>query len=426
MARHLPELRRGAALCSLPGQDSTALFRLFPVRNRRSGVWEVFRVFLRLGLTSFGGPSAHVGYFRDEFVSRRRWLDDEAFASILALCQFLPGPASTQFAIAVGYLRAGLPGAIAAWAGFTLPSALLMSGFALGMLHYRPAGDPGWLQGLRVAVVVVVARAVWGMARALCPSRVHLTLAFVSAMAVLALRMPWAQVAVIGAGALLGGWLFRKSVEIREEASVVAPGPAHSWMWLAVFALLLFATPWMAHASGWEAVLSAYGFFRSGALVFGGGHVVLPLLRDLVVPPGWMSDETFMAGYGAAQALPGPLFAISAYLGILSNGPLHGIAGGVAALGAISLPGGLLVLGLLPHWRKQSQNRLVRAALQGTNAAVVGLLLAALYHPVWTSGIAGANHLILGLGLFVLLSVWNVPPWAGVLLAAGAGQWLLG
>lgn len=389
-------------------------------------MWEVFRVFLRLGLTSFGGPSAHVGYFRDEFVSRRRWLDDEGFASTLALCQFLPGPASTQFGIAVGYLRAGLPGALAAWVGFTLPSALLMSGFALGMLHYGPAGDPGWLQGLRVAVVVVVARAVWGMSRSLCPGRVHLSLAFLSAMAVLALPMSWTQVAVIGAGAVLGALLFRKTVEVRREASVAVPGLAHSWLWLTLFALLLFATPWVAHATGSEAVRFGYGFFRSGALVFGGGHVVLPLLRDLVVPPGWMTDETFMAGYGAAQALPGPLFSISAYLGILSSGPLHGIPGGLVALGSISLPGGLLVLGLLPHWRKQSQNRLVRAALQGTNAAVVGLLLAALYHPVWTSGIAGPNHLILGLGLFVLLSVWNWPPWAGVLLAAGAGQWLLG
>lgn len=389
-------------------------------------VWEVFRVFLRLGLTSFGGPSAHVAFFHDEFVSRRKWLDEETFASTLALCQFLPGPASSQFGMAVGSMRAGLPGALAAWLGFTLPSALLMFGFALGMLRYAPAGDPGWLQGLRVAVVVVVARAVWGMAQTLCPGRVHLTLAFLSAIAMLAWNTAWTQVAVIAAGGLLGSVLFLRSVEVRQEEHERCPGSKRSWIWLGFFLLFLLVTPFVARAMGWESLRFAHGFYQAGALVFGGGHVVLPLLRELVVPQGWMSDETFMAGYGAAQAVPGPLFTISAYLGTLSTGPLRGVTGGLVALGAIFLPGALLVLGVLPHWRKQSRNRPVRAALQGANAAVVGLLLAALYHPVWTSGILGPRHLMLSLGLFTLMAVWNLPPWAGVLLAAGAGAVLLG
>lgn len=387
--------------------------------------WEVFRVFLRLGLTSFGGPSAHIAYFREEFVIRRKWLDEETFASIVALCQFLPGPASSQFGLAVGHMRAGVAGALAAWLGFTLPSAALMIGFALGMLHYAPQADPGWLQGLRVAVVVVVARAVWGMARTLCPGRIHLTLAFLSAITVLAVNAAWTQVAVIAVGGGIGCLLFTRSIESGEKTLAVSEKGRLSWLWLCLFALLLFATPIVARLIRCAPLDFAYGFYRSGALVFGGGHVVLPLLRDLVVPRGWMTDETFMAGYGAAQALPGPLFTIAAYLGTLSAGPVQGIGGGLLALFSIFLPGWLLVLGVLPHWRKRSQSRLARAALQGANSSVVGLLVAALYHPVWTSGMLGVRHMMLGLSLFLLMAVWNFPPWAGVLMAAGMGALML-
>ena len=387
--------------------------------------WEVFRVFLRLGLTSFGGPSAHIAYFREEFVIRRKWLDEETFASIVALCQFLPGPASSQFGLAVGHMRAGVAGALAAWLGFTLPSAALMIGFALGMLHYAPQADPGWLQGLRVAVVVVVARAVWGMARTLCPGRIHLTLAFLSAITVLAVNAAWTQVAVIAVGGAIGCLLFTRSIESGEKTLAVSEKGRLSWLWLCLFALLLFATPFVARLIRCAPLDFAYGFYRSGALVFGGGHVVLPLLRDLVVPRGWMTDETFMAGYGAAQALPGPLFTIAAYLGTLSAGPVQGIGGGLLALFSIFLPGWLLVLGVLPHWRKRSQSRLARAALQGANSSVVGLLVAALYHPVWTSGMLGVRHMMLGLSLFLLMAVWNFPPWAGVLMAAGMGALML-
>lgn len=388
-------------------------------------VWEVFWVFLRLGCTSFGGPSAHIGYFRDELVNRRGWLDEQAFASTLALCQFLPGPASSQFGMAVGQMRAGLGGALAAWLGFTLPSALIMTAFAQGMLHLAPQGDPGWLQGLRVAVVVVVAKAVWSMARSLCASRVHLTLALVSAMIILSWHEAWAQVVVIAGGGFLGAMLFREGAGQSGEDGEADAG-RFSWIWLVLFFVLLLGTPVVVHAMGWEILGFAHGFYRAGSLVFGGGHVVLPLLRDLVVPPGWMTDETFMAGYGAAQAVPGPLFTISAYLGTLSTGPLGGVTGGLVALVAIFLPGGLLVLGVLPHWQRQSQNRWARAALQGANAAVVGLLLAALYHPVWTSGMLGPRHFVVGLALFSAMGVWNLPPWAGVLLAAGAGALFLG
>jgi chromate transporter len=387
--------------------------------------WEVFRVFLRLGLTSFGGPSAHIAYFREEFVNRRKWLDEDTFASTLALCQFLPGPASSQFGLAVGHMRAGLPGALAAWLGFTLPSAALMIGFGLGMLNYAPKADPGWLQGLRVAVVVVVAKAVWGMARTLCPGRIHLTLAFLSAIAVLAGSAAWTQVTVIAVGAVMGCLLFSRSIECKDEAVAVSENSRHSWVWLSLFGFLLLGTPFVAKLIRWAPLDFAYGFYRSGALVFGGGHVVLPLLRDLVVPQGWMTDGTFMAGYGAAQALPGPLFTIAAYLGTISAGPVRGIAGGLVALLAIFLPGWLLVLGVLPHWRRRSQSRLARAALQGTNSSVVGLLVAALYHPVWTSGMLGPRHMILGLSLFLLMAVWDLPPWAGVLMAAGMGALML-
>jgi len=382
----------------------------------------VFLVFLRLGCTSFGGPVAHIGFFRDEFVDRRKWLTEDEFSSTLALCQFLPGPASSQFGLSVGMMRAGFPGALAAWIAFTTPSAILMIAFALGMLKFAPEGDPGWLQGLRIAVVVVVIKAVWGMARSLCPDRERLTLAFAAAIAILTLQTAWSQVAVIIAGGLVGWVLYRDKIDVLPAAPAIESKTRHfSLVWVVLFFGLLLLPP--LFASEW--LNAAHGFYRSGSLVFGGGHVVLPLLRDSVVPPGWMTDETFMAGYGAAQAVPGPLFTISAYLGTISSGPLSGIGGGIIALVAIFLPSFLLIFGALPHWQKLSQNQQAAAALQGANAAVVGLLLAALYQPVWLSGILSTTHAIIGLGLFALVIFWKLPPWGAVLVAALAGHLLL-
>ena len=385
-------------------------------------VLEVFLVFLRLGCTSFGGPVAHIGFFREEFVNRKKWLTEDEFSSTLALCQFLPGPASSQFGLSVGMMRAGFPGALAAWFAFTTPSALLMIAFALGMMELAPEGDPGWLQGLRIAVVVVVIKAVWGMAKSLCPDRERLTLAFGTAIAILALQAAWSQVTVIIIGGLAGWALYRDKIDALPAApSIESKARPLSLAWIVLFFALLLLPPLFAN----EWLTAAHGFYRSGSLVFGGGHVVLPLLRDSVVPPGWMTDETFMAGYGAAQAVPGPLFTISAYLGTISNGPLTGIGGGLVALVAIFLPSFLLIFGALPHWQKLSQNRQATAALQGANAAVVGLLLAALYQPVWLSGILSTTHAIIGLGLFALVIFWKLPPWGAVIVAALAGHLLL-
>ena len=383
-----------------------------------SAFLEVFTVALRLGLTSFGGPIAHLGYFRDEYVARRKWLDEKSYADLVALCQFLPGPASSQVGMAIGISRAGLPGALAAWLGFTLPSALLLIVFAFGVDALGTAAAAGWLHGLKVVAVAVVAQAVWGMAKSLCPDRQRATLAIVAAVVTLSWPTAAGQVvSIIIAGIV--GWLFLAPTILTSQVHAQFPVSKRTgvFAWIIFFVLLLGLPAIRPLAqSHWLDVFDS--FFRVGSLVFGGGHVVLPLLQTEVVGPGWITNEQFVAGYGATQAVPGPLFTFSAYLGAV----MHGWSGGLLTLTAIFLPSFLLVVGALPFWQRLRANANFQSALSGVNAAVVGLLLAALYSPVWTSAIHSATDFALGLLGFMLLMFWKQQPWLVVLLSAAAGE----
>ena len=378
----------------------------------------VFLAFLRLGCTSFGGPVAHLGYFRTEFVERRRWLDEAAYADIVALCQFLPGPASSQVAVSLGLLRAGLPGGLAAWAGFTLPSAIAMVLFAAGVGHLADPGHAAWLHGLRIVAVAVVAQAVRGMAATLCPDRTRLTLA--AACAVLVLFVPTAlgQLCAILLGAAAGWRLVAPTTPPATAQPALAVPRVLSLCCLAAFPLLLFGLPALAALVPSHPLALASRFYRAGALVFGGGHVVLPLLRDAVVPPGWIGNDRFLAGYGAVQAVPGPLFTFAAYLGAAMRPGPSGWLGAALCLAAIYLPSFLLLVGVLPFWEGLRRRPAVRAALAGVNAAVVGVLLAALYTPVWTTAIGTPADFALALAAFLLLTTWRVPPWLVVALGA--------
>jgi chromate transporter len=390
---------------------------------------ETFHVALRLGLTSFGGPIAHLGYFRREYVERRQWLTDQEYADLVALCQFLPGPASSQVGFAVGMKRAGIPGGLSAWLGFTLPSAVLMIAFAIGVTHLGDLQGAGWLRGLKIAAVAVVADAVWKMSRKLTPDRTRLTMAVAAAALLLlapmtSLPQAWVQVALILAGAGIGWFLFRDTT----VAGAVEPHPyrhAPVVIGLGGFFALLFVLPTLAGFVPNQALAYFDSFYRSGSLVFGGGHVVLPLLEAEVVGHGWLGQDAFLAGYGAAQALPGPLFAFSAYLGAAMDLPPHGAVGGMLCLAAIYLPSWLLVVGVLPVWDRARRAPAVQAALKGTNAVVVGILLAALYHPVWTAAVDGATAFVIVMASGLLLMAWRWPSWAVVLLAAGIGEMLL-
>jgi chromate transporter len=383
-------------------------------------VLEVLGVATRLGLTSFGGPIAHLGYFREEYVRRRKWIKEDAYADLVALCQFLPGPTSSQVGIAIGIVRAGLPGAVVAWLGFTLPSAIALVAFAFG-LQRLGLTDAGWLHGLKVAAVAVVANAVWGMARSLAPDRERATVAILSAVVVLAWPGAPGQVLVVALAGLIGWRLLPGSsgekrvslpISLRRRTGVTA---------LVVFVALLVGLPLLRPVVASQAFVVFDSFFRVGSLVFGGGHVVLPLLQAEVVPPGWVTNEEFVAGYGAAQAVPGPLFTFAAYLGAVMHQPPNGIAGAALALIAIFLPTFLMVVGALRFLGALRTRSGVQAALRGINAAVVGLLLAALYHPVWTSAIKAPADLALALVTFALLALWNVPGWLGVVIAALGG-----
>ncbi|WP_141056128.1 chromate efflux transporter [Tepidiphilus succinatimandens] len=382
--------------------------------RKRAGAWDVLFVFLRLGLTSFGGPIAHLGYFREEFVVRRGWLDEREYADLVALCQFLPGPASSQVGMALGYLRAGYGGALAAWLGFTLPSAVAMILFALGLTHYAQAVPAGVLHGLKVAAVAVVAQAVWGMARTLCPDARRVTLMTVAACCVALAPLAWVQVAVIAAAGVAGLALLPGRELPPPEPLPIAVRRRIGLFWLALFAALLMVLPLLAHLTENPTLTLVDAFYRAGALVFGGGHVVLPLLQAETVPRGWVDAQTFLAGYGAAQAVPGPLFTFAAFLGAVREIPPAGWTGGLLALTAIFLPSFFLILGALPFWAKWRHLRHTQAALAGVNAAVVGLLLAALYQPVWTSAILQPQDFCLALVAFVALLFWRVPPWAVV------------
>lgn len=387
------------------------------------GTWpEVLAIFLRLGLTSFGGPVAHLGYFREEFVNRRKWLSDRAYADLVALCQFLPGPASSQVGLAIGLSRAGYPGALAAWTGFTLPSAFALVLFAYGVTALGDVSHAGWLHGLKVAAVAVVAQAVLGMMRTLAPDRLRATLAVVATGIVFALPTALGQIGAIVVGAV-AGIAFTSEGDTAGDPTALpltVSRPVGLAM-LTIFFVLLIGLPLLASVTPVQTVKLFDAFYRAGSLVFGGGHVVLPLLQASVVPPGWVSNDAFLAGYGAAQAVPGPLFTFSAYLGAVMGPQPNGWVGAVIALLAIFLPSFLLVIGALPFWEAVRHRRMARAAMRGVNAAVVGLLLAALYTPVWTSAIGNAADFALAAAAFLLLFMWQMPPWLVVVLCGAAG-----
>lgn len=385
------------------------------------GLLEVFLVFLRLGLTSFGGPVAHLGYFREEFVSRRRWLDEKAYADLVALCQFLPGPASSQVGMSLGILRAGIPGALAAWLGFTAPSAILLVVFAYGAKSVAGLMQAGVLHGLKVVTVAVVAQAIWSMGRSLCADRNRMTIALLAAAAILCWPGAIAQVLAI-ALAGIAGWMFlRAEPDAGNTVAVIRISRAQGAIAALVFFILLAALPVVAAWSASTAIQMFDSFYRAGSLVFGGGHVVLPLLQSEVVPHGWVSEDVFLSGYGVAQAVPGPLFTFAAYLGAASTVSPSGWAGGLLCLVAIFLPSFLLVAGALPYWQALRKQQAARNALAGVNAAVVGLLLAAFYQPVWTSAIHAPTDLALAVAAFLLLVVWRISPWIVVIVTAAGG-----
>ncbi|WJQ08725.1 chromate efflux transporter [Geobacillus stearothermophilus] len=393
--------------------------------DRRGSVFEVGITALRLGLTSFGGPVAHLGYFYEEYVKRKKWIDDKTYADLVALCQFLPGPASSQVGIGIGLMRAGVWGALAAWLGFTLPSAVALSLVAVWLQH-ASLGEAGWMHGLLLAAVAVVAQAVWEMARKFAAGRLEATLAVAAAIAVLLMPGAWSQVAVIAAAGGIGAFgLRRKNVALSSSVAGIPPFIRRSTgvTLLLLFAVLLVALPlvraWVSSPL-WALFDS---FYRAGALVFGGGHVVLPLLEAEIVPREWVTAGQFLAGYSAAQAVPGPLFTFAAYIGMAS----FGWKGALVATIAIFLPSFLLVLGAFPFWHWLRHQPRFQAALAGMNAAVVGILLAALYDPIWTQAVKGPVDLAFVLGAFLLLAIWKWPAWAVVLVSfvgGGLRAWL--
>jgi len=384
----------------------------------------VFWPILRLGLTSFGGPVAHLGYFHDEFVVRRKWLTERAYADLVALCQFLPGPASSQVGIGIGLARAGLPGAIAAWIAFTMPSAFALILFGYGVTEFGDAIESGALHGLKVVAVAVVAQAVWGMAQKLCPDAKRATVAVLAAIAVLAIPSPFVQLGAILIGGLFGWASLRAEVTTDHLDLGVRVNRGVAIAALVLFFAGLVGLPILAAAFPSQTMALVDSFYRSGSLVFGGGHVVLPLLQSEVVPPGWVSNDAFMAGYGAAQAVPGPLFTFAAFLGTVMTDAPNGIAGGMICLLAIFASSFLLVIGAMPFWDALRRVEAVRNALLGVNAVVVGLLLAALYNPVWTSAILSAADFGLAMAAFTLLVFWKTPAWLVVILTA-LGGWAL-
>jgi len=382
---------------------------------------EVLLVYLKLGVSSFGGPIAHIGYYREEFVVRRRWLDDQAFVDLVALCQFLPGPASSQVGFSIGLMRAGYAGGLAAWTGFTLPSAIVMVLFAYGAGALTGPLGSGLLHGLKLVAVAIVAQAVWGMARTLCPDRERASIAAVAALIILFSGSSIAQIGSIALGGLAGLWLCRGAPPAAAGQLFIPVSRTAGLVALTAFFALLVGLPILQSLGGWQGLAVFDAFYRSGALVFGGGHVVLPLLREAFVSPGWVSDDAFLAGYGAAQAVPGPLFTFAAYLGAVVNANPHGIAGAALGLFGIFIPGILILLGTLPFWDGFRRRAGAQAMMRGVNAAVVGLLGAALYNPVWTSSVKTPGDFGVALVGFVLLTAWRAPPLLVVVISALGG-----
>ena len=385
---------------------------------------EVLLVFLRLGLTSFGGPIAHLGYFREEFVARRRWVDERTYSDLVALYQFLPGPASSQVGIGLGISPAGLPGGLAAWFGFTLPSALALIAFGYGVSSVAGLSESGAVHGLKVAAVAVVAQAVWAMGKTLCPDAGRASLAVLSALIALIAPTASGQIAALVICGVLGRWTGRDAAARPHTAHEFGASRSAAIVAWVLFFCLLLALPVLARVLDSHALAMFDSFYRSGSLVFGGGHVVLPLLRAEVVPPGWVSDSAFLAGYGVAQAVPGPLFTFAAYLGTVMSAPPNGWQGGLLCLVAIFLPSYLLVAGALPFWQALRDHPAIQASLRGVNAGVVGLLLGALYDPIWATSIRSRADFGLALAAFALLLFGRASPVLVVAFAA-AGGWLL-
>ncbi|MEY4099204.1 MAG: hypothetical protein RL300_375 [Pseudomonadota bacterium] len=395
-----------------------------PTRPPLGSAVEVFLAFLKLGLSSFGGPVAHLGYFRTEFVQRRQWLDDASYADLVALCQFLPGPASSQVGMALGQRRAGWAGALAAWAGFTLPSALALMLFAFGVAHWAGLAQSGAVHGLKVAVVAVVAQAVWGMAKTLCPDRSRAGIAVLAALVVLVTPSASGQILAIVFGAVIGRWALQPARLTPAQHHDYGISKANGVILLTLFVALLVLLPLLTTISPSPLAAAFSNFFRAGGLVFGGGHVVMPLLQQAVVPNQLVSNDAFLAGYGAAQAVPGPLFTFAAYLGAVMTAPTGGWLAGLTLLVALFMPAFLLLFGALPFWELLRQRDNVQRSMAGINAAVVGVLGAALYDPVWTSAIHGRSDFGLALAAFGLLLYGRQSPVLVVALTALVG-WLL-
>ncbi|MDQ0392217.1 chromate efflux transporter [Labrys monachus] len=396
--------------------DSAEMFR------QRGHFLEILGAFAWLGIVAFGGPVAHLGYFREEFVKRRRWISDAGYADLVALAQMLPGPASSQVGFSLGVLRGGgLVGGLAAWLGFTLPSALVLIAFAAGTASFVEPWQIGLLHGFRLVAVAIVAHAIWGMIRSLAWDRRLIAIALAALVLTLALEGGWSQILVIAMGALAGFLLMPRDEALSAFQAPVPVSRRAGAVSLALFAVLLAGLPVLSASTGWHGLQLFDGFYRSGALVFGGGHVVLPLLHDVAVTPGWVGDRDFVTGYGVTQAMPGPVFTFAAYLGATAQPSPNGLAGGLIALVAIFLPGLLVMHGVLPFWSGLRRLAGMRAAMRGVNAAVIGLLAAAFYQPLWTSTIAGADDVLVAVAGFALLTMWRKPAWLVVIALGAAG-----
>ena len=392
-----------------------------PAADKLVSAWTIFLAYLRLGCTSFGGPIAHLGYFHEEFVVRRKWLDDATFTDIVGLCQFLPGPASSQVGFTIALMRGGALGALAAWTAFTLPSASLMFAVASGHGLFSSRIGSGVVHALELVAVAVIAQAVWGMMGTLTPDRTRASIAVVATAVILLSGRPVSQLVAIVLGGVLG-LIFCRGIATQSSRPLRIPiSRPVAVLSLVIFLVLLVAPSLLLTIRSSHAVAFFGAFYRSGALVFGGGHVVLPLLQSATVSTGWIGNNMFLAGYGAAQALPGPLFTFAAYLGAVAQPPPHGAPGAAIALGAIFLPGLLLLVGVLPFWDHLRSNEASRAFFAGVNASVVGVLLAALYQPVWTTAVLRPADFVFALTCFLALVVWKTPPWMVVIVAAALG-----
>jgi len=388
-------------------------------KSKPRALLEVLAVSTKLGLTSFGGPIAHLGYFHDEYIRRRKWMDERSYADLVALCQFLPGPASSQVGIGLGIIRAGLLGGLTAWLGFTLPSLIVLVLFAF-LLHGFDIGNTGWIHGLKIVAVAIVAQAILGMGQKLTPDRNRMTIAIFAASVTLLWETAFSQVLVIVITGIVGIILYRKTTIPESAPITVLISRSFAIICLSIFFGLLIGLPLLRQVFVWDWLSLFDSFYRAGSLVFGGGHVVLPLLEKEIVPTGLISKTDFLAGYGVTQAVPGPLFTFAGYLGAM----VSGVKGALIATAAIFLPAFLLIVGALPFWNSLRKSQKIQGALVGINAGVVGILLAALYNPLWSTAILAPLDFVLAAILFLLLVFWKLPPWIVVITGAVGGLFL--